>query len=224
MVLRFTQRMSISVRTSSQAGRRALASAASLAFAIGAVPVRAQEFAAFAPWRFTAEAGAAAGGVWLEGARVPRVSTGLGFTFAAGAGRAISQAAGGVAVLRVSVQPLDLEENGEAWKGGTLTQYDMLALLAVRAPSAQSLRTTVEGGIGAAVLTGASHIVPFRNTKGVAPIGEIGIAVMRAGASSGPRVVALVARYGVVRLSADGEEGGATGWVGRVSAGVRVTR
>lgn len=162
--------------------------------------------------------------MWLDGPDVPRVSTGLGFTFAADARRALTDATGAAAVLRVSVQPLDLQENGVQWKGGTLTQYDLMAIVAVRAPSPGSVRATLEGGIGAAVLTGAKDVVPFRDAAALAPIGEIGVAVMLGSASAATRNVSLVARYGVVRASPAVDEGATAGWVGRVSAGARITR
>jgi hypothetical protein len=207
----------------SRARVRVVTTTCSLALAAFAAPLLAQRSAAAVPWRFSAEAGAAGGGVWLEGPNVPRVSTGIGFTFAAGARRALNDAAEGAAVLRVSMQPLDLDENGAQWNGGTLTQYDLMAILAVRAPSPASLRATLEGGIGAAVLTGASAIVPFRDAGSVAPMGEVGVAVML-GSASATRNVSLVARYGVVRANAAADEGATGGWVARVSAGARITR
>ena len=178
MVPQLTQRMAKFLSRAMWHGGAAPNGALSLALLLLAAPLPGQAPAPSAPWRFSAEAGATGGGVWLDGSRVPRVSTGVGFVFATAARRALSDVTGAAAVLRVSMQPLDLRENGVEWNGGTLTEYDLLGVLSIRAPATGSLRATVEAGVGAALLTGAGDIVPFRNASSVAPAGEIGLSVL----------------------------------------------
>jgi hypothetical protein len=203
---------------------KVLACALPVALLGAARPLQGQAVAPPPPWRFSAEAGAIGGGVWLEGPRVPRVSTGVGFLFAAAARRALSDVAGVGAAFRASMQPLGLQENGVGWKGGTVTEYDLLALLTIRARSAAASRVSLEAGLGAALLTGVTDVVPFRDAPRAAPMGEAGLAVLLGNASSWRQDVSLVARYSVVRMSAEAADGGTTGWVGRATVGARITR
>ena len=206
--------------------RQLIAALLVVASAATAAPagVAAQEARSPAPWRVSAEAGAALGGLWLEGPAAPRVSSGVGFMFAAGLHRGVTANTNVAGALRVSLQPIDLRENGTRWSGGTLAEYDLLGLLSFRMPSPTSLDAALEFGAGAAVLTGARDVVPFSGSTGIAPMGEAGVVVTLLGASSGRREVALVGRYGAVRASAENANAGTSGWVGRASVGVRVTR
>ena len=227
MVPRLTQRMAKMLR--GQPRRRWSVLIAAAVFGVAsstscASQLLSQGIKPPAGWRFAAEAGGTTGGVWLEGVRAPRVSSNAGFQFAAALHRPVADALSAAASLRVSLQPLALRENGASWQGGTLTEYDLLAVLSFRAPGALSSNVSIEAGLGAAVLSSSKDIVPFGSGSTVAPLGELGTAIAIGDRASWGSDLAIVARYGIVRLTSRSDGADTMGWVGRASAGVRITR
>jgi hypothetical protein len=75
------------------------------------------------------------------------------------------------------------------------------------------------------VLTGARNVLPFHDASSVAPIAEGGFSFRRDANSSTPQDLALFVHYGIVRLDASAANAMTTsGWVKRVTIGLRVTR
>ena len=166
------------------------------------------------------------GSDWLVGSSNPTVRTSSGVFFGLNEQRRlVSGAAFGLAA-RFGAQALSLSENDVRWSGGTLTEFDFLGAAATPIGSTSSpLALEIAGGF--AVLSGARDIAPFRDAGRVAPLAEVGIALRHAGnsARSQRRAPVLVLRYGVVRLDASAVHASTTsGWVRRVSAGLRIAR
>ena len=178
-------------------------------------------------WRFVGEAGASVGGTWLEGPRAPTVSSKTGFLFGLGLQRGWTEFVAAGATLRAGIQPLELHENGDAWSGGTLTEANFVGTLSLQSRQRRTHRISLDLSGGAAVLTGASDIVPFNSAASLAPLAEVGVAIRRGATNAGAsrRDLALFARYSALKLKAEYVHAVTTsGWVGRVVAGVRVTR
>lgn len=176
-------------------------------------------------WRLVAEALGTAGGTWLQGPRSPTVSSKVGFVFALGAERAVTDHVAVGASARVGVQPLSIRENGSSWSGGTLTESAVLATMSFRPRARASVRLSFDASGGAAALSSASRILPFEDAARVAPLAEVGVALQRGSADASRRNIALLFRYSALRFNVGSVNAFATsGWVGRVMAGVRVTR
>ncbi len=176
-------------------------------------------------WRVTGEVGGVLGGTWLRGVGAPTVTTDPGATIGVGATRQLVSGVSAGATLRIGAQPVVMREVGATWSGGTLTEADVLAQLIVMSAQGTTLRPALEVGVGAAVLTGARDVLPFHDASRVAPIAEAGFSVRRDANSSTPQDLALFVHYGIVRLDASGTNAvTSSGWVRRVTLGLRVTR
>jgi hypothetical protein len=175
-------------------------------------------------WTVSGEAGAVAGSTWLNGNGAPRVTSKIGFLFGVAAMRSLRNSVAAGAAFRVGIQPLELKENGATWSGGTLAEYDLVAKLAFPVVALRSLNAAIEVGGGTAVLSGANDVLPFSGAPSVAPLAEVGASV-NLGPATSRRTLALVLRYGLLRMTLDDATTEATsGWVSRLTAGIRVTR
>lgn len=178
-------------------------------------------------WRFVGEAGGTVGGTWLEGPRAPTVSSGTGFLFGIGLQRGWTEFVAAGATLRAGIQPLELKENGDTWSGGTLTEANFVGTLSLQSRQRREYRLSLDLSGGAAVLSGANDILPFHDAASLAPLGEVGVALRRGAtnADASRRDLAVFARYSALKLKSEYVNAVATsGWVGRVVAGVRITR
>lgn len=178
-------------------------------------------------WRFAGEAGGSVGGTWLEGPRAPTVASRTGFLFGVGLQRGWSEFVAAGAALRAGIQPLELRENGDTWSGGTLTEANFVGSVSLQSRQRRMYRVSLDLGAGAAVLSGANDILPFRDAASLAPLGEVGVALRRGAtnADASRRDLALFARYSALKVNSEYVNAVASsGWVGRVIAGVRITR
>ena len=176
-------------------------------------------------WRVTGEVGGVIGGTWLRGAGVPAVTTDPGATIGVGASRQLVSGVNAGATLRIGAQPVVMKESGATWAGGTLTETELMAQLTIMSAQGTTLRPALELGAGAALLTGARNVLPFHDASSIAPIAEGGFSVRRDANSSGPQDLALFVHYGIVRLDASAAGAVTTsGWVRRLTIGLRVTR
>ncbi len=179
-------------------------------------------------WRVTAEVGGVIGGTWLTGPQAPTVGGDLGVTLGVGALRSlVPNAAAGVA-LRLGSQGLTVTEQDASWSGGTLTEADVVGVLALTSRRRARAQLSLDVGGGLAFLSSARDLLPFRGAVRASPLGEIGLAVRRAGlvkADAPRRDLALFARYSALRVgTAATSVDHTSGWIGRISVGLRVTR
>lgn len=178
-------------------------------------------------WRFVGEAGGSVGGTWLEGPRAPTVSSRTGFLFGIGLQRGWTEFVAAGAAIRAGIQPVELRENGDTWSGGTLTEANFVGLLSLQSRQRRTYRVSLDLGGGAAVLSGANDILPFHDAASLAPLGEVGVALRRGAtnADASRRDLAVFARYSALKVKSEYVNAVATsGWVGRIVAGVRITR
>jgi hypothetical protein len=187
-------------------------------------------------WGVYGEAGAVASGTWIAGRGAPDVASTVGPALAIGARRSIGPATSVGAALRLLSQPLRVSEGGASWSGGTLIDLQPMLTLATQLPRTTDAPLGLEAGVGVSVLSGATSLFPFSNAERMAPIGDVALAYAfsprRAalGRSERPdRPLAVIVRYSVLRFDpgvAAGVDANTTesGWVGRVSVGIRVQR
>ena len=176
-------------------------------------------------WRVTAEVGGVLGGIWLKGSAAPTVRTDPGPTIGVGAQRMVAQNISAGASVKVGAQPVSVRENGASWSGGTLTEADAVGTVSFLAPQSTPLRPSLDLAAGIAVLSGARTLLPFRDASRVAPIGEAGVTLRRVDPNPVKQELSLFVHYGVLRLDASAADASTiSGWVSRISAGVRVTR
>ena len=181
-------------------------------------------------WKLSGDIGGVLGGHWLEGTTSPMVSSGAGVALSLGLHRAASRRLDAGGTIRVLAQPLHLQERETRWDGGTLTETQALATMAIVLGRIGTMQTRFDVGAGFAVLSGAQTLYPFSAASRVTSATEAGISLRR-GAAPGARPLALFARYGVVRIDPGPTQGSAVdamtataGWVGRTTVGVRVER
>ncbi len=179
-------------------------------------------------WSTSGEVGGVLGSEWLVGSSNPTVRTSAGVFLGLNGRRLLMSGAAFGLAARFGAHALSLSENDVRWSGGTLTELDLLGAAAMPIGSASSpLAVEIAGGV--AVVSGAREIAPFRDAARVAPLAEVGIALHRGGGGGGARsqqrAPMLVVRYGIVRLDASAVNAITTsGWVRRLSAGLRITR
>lgn len=178
-------------------------------------------------WRVIAEAGGSIGGTWLEGPRAPKVVSKPGFLFGLGLQRGWTEFVAAGASIRAGVQPVEMQENGERWSGGTVTEADLVATLSLQSRQRTTNRISLDVSGGAAVLTGANDVLPFQDAQSLAPLVEVGVALRRGVADSDAsrRDLALIVRYSMLKLQTEYINAVVTpGWVGRTMIGLRITR
>ncbi len=178
-------------------------------------------------WRFVGEAAASVGGTWLEGSRAPTVRSKPGFLFGVGLQRGWTEFVAAGATLRGGIQPLEIRENGDSWSGGTLTEANFVATLSLQSRQRRTNRVSLDLSGGAAVLSGANDILPFHDAASLAPLAEVGIAIRRGAtnADASRRDLALFVRYSTLKVQSEYVNAvTTTGWVGRIVAGLRVSR
>ena len=128
-------------------------------------------------------------------------------------------------VVKVGAQPVSVKENSASWSGGTLTETDVVGTVSFLAAQSTPLRPSLDIAAGIAVLSGARTVLPFRDASRLAPMGGAGVTVRRVDANPAKQELSLFVHYGVLRLDASAVDASTiSGWVGRISAGVRVTR
>ena len=196
-----------------------------LGFALGAKPVYGQAVPAI--WRPYAEVGGLLGGTWLSGPRSPTVSTDPGFSLGIGISRGITPDVSSGVSMRVASQGLSLSEVGATWTGGTLTEANVVGQLSLSSRRRTRRRLALDLGGGIAVLSGAHDILPFLDASNIAPLGEMGLSLHngKADADASRRDMAFFVRYSTLRLDANVVNAATTtGWVHRVTLGLRVTR
>ncbi len=127
--------------------------------------------------------------------------------------------------VKVGAQPVSVKEGGETWSGGTLTEADALGTLSFLTAQSTPLRPSLDIGAGVAVLSGARTLLPFRDASRIAPIGEAGVTLRRVDPNPNKQELALFVHFGVLRLDASATDASTgSGWVSRISAGLKVTR
>ncbi len=171
--------------------------------------------------------GSVIGGTWLSGPRAPTVGGDAGVMLGLGAQRGVSPDASAGVVMRLGTQGLTLTEQGSSWSGGTLTEANIVGVLSLASRRRTRTRVSLDLGGGMALVSGARDIQPFLDAGGLAPLGEIGLSVRRGGAEvdASRRDLAVFARYSALRLGAAVVNAETTsGWVRRLSLGLRVTR
>lgn len=188
------------------------------------------------PWEVHVEIGIAASGTWADGGSGPTVRSGGGAQFGVQIVREVPSAsarnprrrlfAGGAA--RISAKSVSLREAGDAWDGGTISQGDLVAVLSWRPSHTSGTRFGADAGIGLAYLSASDDIAPFRDAPSVAPLGEIGVALMRATNTLEGRPYAIFVRVSALRLApadvADAPEPATAGFVTQLVLGLRVGR
>ncbi len=178
-------------------------------------------------WRVTGEVGGIVGGTWLSGPRVPTVSTDPGAALGIGVQRGITPDATAGFAVRISSQAVSLREVGSSWSRGTLTEGDVVGQLSFASRRRTRLRLALDLGGGFALLSGARDLLPFLDASSIAPLGDIGLSLHRGQSEvdASRRDLALYVRYTSLRLDASLQNAVTTsGWVGRISTGLRVTR
>lgn len=178
-------------------------------------------------WSAVQEAAGVIGSRWLDGARTPRVSSAVGGMIGLGVMKPVSPTVRTGVMLRAGVHPLDVQEQGTQWDGGTLREIDLLATVSVDAFTRRRMEFQWDALGGAAVFGGASGIPPFREIGLLSPMGEIGLRATRQSRDGQfvPRRTFVYARVGAVRLNASTVQAiVSSGWVPRVVLGVRSAR
>lgn len=178
-------------------------------------------------WRVIAEAGGSIGGTWLEGVRAPKVVSKPGFLFGLGLQRGWTEFVAAGASIRAGVQPVEMQENGERWSGGTVTEADLVATLSFQSRQRTTNRISLDVSGGAAVLAGANDVLPFQDAQSLAPLLEVGVALRRglADSDASRKDLALIVRYSMLKLQTEYINAVITpGWVGRTMIGLRITR
>ncbi len=212
---------------------RTLKIAAPLAIALMAaallavLPTRVVAQATARQWQVTGELGGVMGGTWLNGLTAPTVTTAPGVVLGIEVQRNVSSHASAGVSVRVGAQPLSLTELNTKWSGGTLTEGNALGIVSLFAKSEKHLKMSLDLGLGIATLAGARNILPFRDASSLSPLGELGVSLHRdtAGLKSAQREQGLFVRYSIIRLDASAVEATATtGWIGRLTAGVRLAK
>lgn len=198
-------------------------------------PARAQGSSGTASesgWRVSGEVGGVFGGQWLSGASAPRVSTDAGLALSVAAHhRAFDNVSAGIS-FRGAMQGITMEEAGVRWSGGTSTDVQALGTVAVALFPTGAIVTDLELGGGLSVLTGTRTVFPFSEVSRFAPVAEAGLALALGGTSEMARryrPFALVVRYGVLRVDANGGSANlpnsmttGAGWVGRTTIALRL--
>ncbi len=178
-------------------------------------------------WQLAGELGGVVGGTWMRGSNVPTVTTAPGVVLGLNGQRTVSPHASVGAAIRIGAQPLSLTEHDTKWTGGTLSEGNALGVVSLFGARDQPLTVSVDLGLGIAVLSGARSILPFRDASSVSPLGELGVSLRHSTTRSKPAgdAQAVFVRYSMLRLDASATETIATtGWVGRLTAGVRITK
>ena len=176
-------------------------------------------------WRVTAELGGVLGGTWLEGTGAPTVRTDPGATIGVGAQRMVATNVSAGVGVKVGAQPVSVKESGASWSGGTLTEADALGTMSFLTAQSTPLRPSLDISAGVAVLSGARTLLPFRDASRIAPIGEAGVTLRRVDPNPNKQELALFVHFGVLRLDASATDASTvSGWVSRISAGLKVTR
>lgn len=207
--------------------RQRLASVSVLLAALATVasPLRAQDVSA---WRTVQEVGGIVAGRWMEGPRIPTVSSNGGLLLALGMQRAFRPDAYGGAMLRLALQPVTMNEAGASWDVGTVREASIVGTLSVLSASRGNWHVHAEANGGAAVLNGASNVLPFLDAESLSPLGEVGLSVRRGSSGvndDGQRRITGFARYGALRLSTTATNSIATsGWVRRITIGLRMSQ
>ncbi|MCC6242733.1 MAG: hypothetical protein IT353_07815 [Gemmatimonadaceae bacterium] len=225
------------MRQGQTARRRACvaAGAALLLLSVLANPALAQSLAS-GQWGLYGEAGAVTSGTWVAGRGAPDVVSTVGPALSLGARRSIGPASSAGVAVRLLSQPLSVREGGASWSGGSLIDVQPMLTLATNLPRRSDSPVGLEAGIGVSVLSGAGALYPFSNAERMAPIGDLSLAYAFSPRRSATvrseqpdRPLALVVRYSVLRfdpgiaagIDANSSE---SGWVGRISVGIRVQR
>lgn len=178
-------------------------------------------------WQVAGELGGVVGGSWLKGANAPTVTSASGVVLGINVQRTVLPHASAGAAVRIGAQPLSLTERDAKWSGGTLTEGDVLGVVSLIGAGKQPLSVSVDLGLGVAILSGARSILPFRDASNLAPLGELGVSLRRSVSRSqtARQKQALFIRYSILRVDASAVETiVTTGWVGRLSVGVRVMK
>lgn len=178
-----------------------------------------------ARWKVVGEASGIFGNNWLGSENATRVGGDAGFMFGIGAHQRSSQRVSAGVDVRVAIQPISIRGNGEKWNGGTLTQAELVGALSLRTPPVFSFPLSLDLRGGFAALSGVSHLTPFREASKVAPLAEGGFTLHVSRKPDAARQLAVLARYGAVRLNIDDPELSVkSGWVGRFTVGLEVSR
>jgi hypothetical protein len=183
------------------------------------------------------------GGSWVTGNNAPHVTGGTGALLSLGMVKRMSTHTDAGVVVRGSMQSLTIEELGESWDGGTAIEGQLLGTVGLHLPDRGKWRPQIDMAGGMTMFSGARSVFPFSRSGRLAPMADIGIAIgwrsgtpeLVASGTSGPQVrhkeLQVFARYGVVRLDPVTEPGDQTevnlstaGYVGRVTAGLRIRR
>ena len=187
-------------------------------------------------WGVYGEAGAVASGTWIAGRGAPDVASTVGPALSIGARRSISPGTSAGLAVRLLSQPLRVSEGGASWSGGTLIDVQPMLTLGTQLPRNADAPLGLEAGVGVSFVSGATSLFPFSNAERMAPIGDLALAYAfsprRAAVGRGERPdrpLAVIVRYSVLRFDpgvAAGVDANTTesGWVGRVSVGIRVQR
>lgn len=175
-------------------------------------------------WGVYGEVGGVLGGTWSKSAGAPTVTTGPGALLSLGAQRVGERFSLGTA-LRLAAQPVSMSELGDSWGGGTLREIHVVATTAWSLAQRGAGGLDAEAAVGLAGRLGSVRAEPFASTPSLSPLGELGFAIRRGEA------VALVARMGILHLnptgtasSTSGSVAANSGWVRRVTVGLRVFR
>ncbi len=212
---------------------RTLQIAAPLAIALlaaallAASPRRVVAQVAARQWHVTGELAGVIGGTWLNGSTAPTVTTAPGVVLGIDVHRNVSSRASAGASVRIGAQPLSLTERETKWSGGTLTEGNALGVVSLFATGEKNLNISLDFGFGIALLSGARSILPFRDASSLSPLGELGVSLHRntTGLKSARYEQGLFVRYSMLRLDASAAEATATtGWVSRLTAGVRISK
>ena len=178
-------------------------------------------------WSAVQEVTGMVGSRWLDGTRAPRVSSAIGGAIGIGIMKPVNPQLHTGVQLRVGVHPLELQEQGQRWDGGTLREIDLLASVSMAAFQQQRFEFRWDAQGGAAVLGGAADLPPFRDLGLLSPMGEVGLSAARRppGDQVGTRRTFVYARVGAVRLNATTVRSiVSSGWVPRLVIGIRSAR
>jgi len=221
---------------SASRGRRsrfAIASAGALLVTMATAPLAAQ-YPGEPRWSAHGDLGGVLGGRWLDGEEAPTVSSRTGVTLSLGVQRVSGGGVAGGLMLRVASQPLQLRERMARWDGGTLTDVQLIGTVAVPVDRSDHRRADLEFGAGLSALSGARDLYPFSASGRLVPAIETALVLFRSRLprdDRGIKPLGVFVRYGVLRLDPVPEASTlisanrvSAGWVGRISAGVRVER
>lgn len=175
-------------------------------------------------WGVYGEVGGVLGGTWSKTEGAPTVTTGPGALLSLGAQRVSERFSLGAAV-RLAAQPVSMSELGDSWSGGTLRDIHVVATTAWPLAQRGAGGLDAEAAVGLAGRLGSVRGEPFASSPSLSPLGELGLAVRRGEA------MALFARIGILHLnptgtssSTPGAAAANSGWVRRLTVGLRVFR